>query len=70
MAGAVFCKWFLPETLNLTLEEIGHAFGDKQAAANLGEIIEEVNEHGKGGTAATHVELAPTSPDVSRSEAV
>jgi MFS family permease len=42
--GAVFCAFLLPETNHLTLEEVGHAFGDKNATAKLGEIIEEVHD--------------------------
>jgi len=52
--AAVFCGFFLPETNQLTLEEIGAAFGDKKATKDLNEVILEVQQADKGF--AAHVE--------------
>lgn len=40
--GAFFCAFLLPETLHMSLEEIGTKFGDKQAVGDLDEVRKEV----------------------------
>jgi len=52
--AAVFCGFFLPETNQSTLEEIGAAFGDKKATKDLNEVVLEVQQADKGF--AAHVE--------------
>lgn len=54
--AAFFCAFLLPETNQLTLEEIGAAFGDKKMTKDLNEVIQDVQQGDKGF--ATHVEVA------------
>lgn len=57
MFGAFFCFFLLPETNQLSLEEIAFAFGDKQATAKLGEILESVTERKNASEHVGHVEV-------------
>ncbi|KAE9378844.1 MFS general substrate transporter [Stipitochalara longipes BDJ] len=52
--AAFFCAFLLPETNQLTLEEIGAAFGDKKMTKDLNEVIQDVQQGDKGF--AAHVE--------------
>jgi MFS family permease len=58
--AAFFCAFLLPETNQLTLEEIGAAFGDKKMTKDLNEVIQDVQQGDKGFVA--HVEDVDQPP--------